>query len=134
GREEWTGPIDGKISEIRETMTQLFPALRDKAVDAKKKGNAEKIQAVRAQVARWGVASYTQDLDDALMAAAAPINAKSDTGLLHLRVAEAIVVGKKVKKVGEGDWSLTQSWGGTDEYAEWTAVPRTAGTYSVEID
>jgi hypothetical protein len=133
-QEDWGASIDAKIKEIRDTMAQLFPALRDGAVAAKKKANADKIQSAKVQVARWGVASYAQELDNALMAVAAPIQAKADTGVLHLRVAEAIAVGKKLKKVGEGDWSLTQSWGGIDEYVEWTAVSKSAGTYTVQMN
>jgi hypothetical protein len=55
-------------------------------------------------------------------------------GNLLLRVAEATVVGSKIKRIGEGDWSLLQTWNDTRDYVEWTVVVPQAGTYTLKCN
>lgn len=128
--EEWTGPIDARAKEIGETASKLFPPLKDKAVDARKSGQDVEAKAVRARVEGWGP-DFVLELDKALLEAVPPAAPRKD-GTLHLRVAESTVVGQKLRKSGQGDWAILQSWSLPEDLVEWRAV-LAPGTYTVEL-
>lgn len=129
--EEWTGPIDARAKEIGETAAKLFPPLKEKAVDARKTGQDVEAKSVRARVESWGP-DFVLELDKALLEAVPPTVPRKD-GTILLRIAEASMTGKKMKKVGQGDWCILQGWKDVDDRVEWSAIPA-AGTYTVEAN
>ena len=63
---EWTSAIDQKTREVRELAARLFAPLRDKAVEARRRGADEEITRVEERLARWGLDDLAADLARAL--------------------------------------------------------------------
>lgn len=59
-------------TEILEAARQAFAPLREKALDARRRGAAEEVEKLRARVAAWSVGSFAADLNRELAAADAP--------------------------------------------------------------
>lgn len=68
GHADWTGPVEAKIKEANDTAASRYPALRARAADAKKIGDAGELKKQRDRVVRWGLGSYLEDLDKTLAA------------------------------------------------------------------
>jgi len=64
----------------------------------------------------------------------APTLQPKPNGSLMLRIAEATMIGGKIKRIGEGDWSLLQAWNDTRDYVEWTVAVPQAGTYTLNFN
>src|SRR6185295_11610936 len=56
---EWTSAIDQKAREVRDLAARLFAPLREKAVEARRRGAEEEITRIEERLARWGL----EDLD-----------------------------------------------------------------------
>ena len=59
---EWTSAIDQKIREVRDLAARLFAPLRDKAVDARRRGAEEEITRTEERLARWGLDDLAAEL------------------------------------------------------------------------
>lgn len=131
---QWTRPIDEKAKEYSDAMAKEFPALRDRAVDARKRDGTAELQLIQSQVAAWGSARYSEELEKALVDVFPPI-AQKDNGNYMLRISEATVVGKKLKRSGDGEWSILSEWREPKDYVEWTAVSRQgAGPFTLKLN
>jgi hypothetical protein len=71
----WTTAVDQKIMQVNQEAWKAFVPLRDKAVDAQKRGARDETQAVVDRVKRWGLEALITDLDKAL----APPKVPADT-------------------------------------------------------
>lgn len=129
---EWSQPIDAKLREIDAAMAAEFPDLRDQAVAARKNNALAELQVLRTKLDKWNSPRYSEELDKALRTVVPPIAPKTN-GSLILRVAEATLVGKKLKRVGEGDWCLTQEWRDLTDYVEWDVSTPRAGSYTLKL-
>ena len=129
---EWTKPIDDRIQELEKTMAAEFPALRDKAVDARKRDGTAELQLMRDKVARWGSARYTEELEKALAEVFPPITPKD--GALKLWIAEATLQGNNKFSRTKGTWSVIQHWSHLNDYVEWSVLPPQAGTYTIKMN
>jgi hypothetical protein len=63
---EWTSALDRKAQEVRDLAARLFAPLRDKAVDARKRGAEEEITRTEERLARWGLDDLAVELARAL--------------------------------------------------------------------
>ncbi|HYE99144.1 MAG TPA: hypothetical protein VEJ18_09555 [Planctomycetota bacterium] len=68
---DWATALESRARAIREKPGTLFAALRDAALDAQRRGAAEDVAAAKARVARWGLGTFTAELDQALAGATA---------------------------------------------------------------
>jgi hypothetical protein len=114
-------------------MASEFPALREKAVDARKRDGAAELGLIRDKVARWGSARYADELEKSLAEAFPPI-APSKDGKLKLEVADATLHGNNKFKRTTGDWKMIQNWYHPKDYLEWTAQPPQAGAYTIRMN
>jgi len=133
GEPEWTRPIDDRIKELGDAMASKFPALRDRAVEARKRDGTAEIHEVRAELAKWNCPRYVEELDKALAQVFPPVAAKPD-GTIQLAVSTARLQGPRKFKRTSGDWQVIQAWIDDKDYLEWTALPRKAGTYTVRLN
>jgi hypothetical protein len=129
---DWTKPIDDRIQELEKTMAAEFPALRDRAVEARKRDGTSELALIREMVAHWGSARYTEELEKSLAAVFPPVKDKG--GVLKLEVADATMQGNNKFKRTTGDWKIIQYWYHPKDYLEWTAQPRQAGVYTVRMN
>ncbi|HEX7898440.1 MAG TPA: hypothetical protein VF950_11815 [Planctomycetota bacterium] len=125
-------PLNEKTKELTDAMAARFPALKERAVAARKSDAAAELQQVRDLVATWGSPRYKEELESALALAVPPIAAKKD-GTLYLPVADAALRGSDKLRRTPGEWGATQSWHHVTDYVEWTAAPRAAGTYTIKL-
>ena len=63
---EWTSAIDQKAREVRDLAARLFAPLREKAVEARRRGAEEEITRTEERLARWGLEDLDLDLARAL--------------------------------------------------------------------
>ncbi|HVE41478.1 MAG TPA: LamG-like jellyroll fold domain-containing protein [Planctomycetota bacterium] len=63
---DWTSAIDQKARELRDLATRLFAPLRDKAVEARRRGADEEITRIEERLARWGLDDLGAELARAL--------------------------------------------------------------------
>lgn len=68
----WTTGIDQRILQVNQEAWKVFIPLREKAVDAQKRGAKDEAQAVVDRVMRWGLAALITDLEKALAPPKAP--------------------------------------------------------------
>lgn len=129
---EWAKPLDDRIQELEKTMASEFPALRDKAVDARKRDGTAELGLIRDKVARWGSARYADELEKSLADVFPPVAPMKD-GLLRLEVAHATLQGNNKFKRTTGDWKMIQAWYHPKDYLEWRAQPPQAGAYTIRM-
>lgn len=75
---EWTSAIDQKSREVRDLAARLFAPLREKAVEARRRGAEEEITRTEERLARWGLDELAAELARVLsevknVPAAAPV-------------------------------------------------------------
>lgn len=63
---EWTQAISRRIEELKADFERRWGAMRDLAVEAKRRGDEPEVQKVRAQISGWGLGGYAQRVDAAL--------------------------------------------------------------------
>jgi len=63
---EWTGGIDLRVRQLRNSIWKVLFPLRDKAVEAKGKKNDKDVKAVVDRVSRWNLPEFSRELDNAL--------------------------------------------------------------------
>jgi hypothetical protein len=69
----WTTAIDQRILQVNQEAWKVFIPLRDKAVDAQKRGAKDEAQAAVDRVMRWGLAALITDLEKALAPPRVPV-------------------------------------------------------------
>jgi len=129
---EWTKPIDDRIKELEAAMSSEFPALRDKAVEARKRDGTAEVDLIREKVVRWGSARYSDELDKSLAEVFPPVTAKG--GVLKLTLAEATLVGNNKFRRAGGEWKVIQNWTDAGDSLLWSVAPRQAGAYTIRIN
>jgi hypothetical protein len=65
---EWGKGIDLRLRELELEVERLFAAAREEAVQAKRKGENERVTRTRERVARWGLEARSAALEQALAA------------------------------------------------------------------
>jgi len=68
----WTTAVDQKILQVTQEAWKVYTPLRDKAVDAHRRGSRDETQAAVDRVKRWGLEALITDLDKALTAPPKP--------------------------------------------------------------
>ncbi len=68
----WTERVDGKAGELRERAAALFPLVKKSAAEARQRGDAATVEALRRRVARWGMEEYCKEFETAMASAAPP--------------------------------------------------------------
>ena len=68
---EWLSEIDLRIAQIEGRVRGASLPLRDKAIEAQKKSNADEVNSLRARVVAWGFPSIVDEFNKALAEAAA---------------------------------------------------------------
>lgn len=63
---EWKLEVDHRIGEVRAAMDAVYAPLKAKALQAKSKGDTAAVEAVVAQVRKWGSSRLAGDLTDVL--------------------------------------------------------------------
>lgn len=129
---DWTKPIDDRIQELEKTMASEFPALRDKAVDARKREGTAELSLIREKVARWGSARYTEELEKSLVDAFPPVTPKG--GVIKLALAEATLQGNNKFRRTTGEWKIIQNWIDEKDSLAWNVAPRQAGVYTIRMN
>jgi hypothetical protein len=61
----WVLQVDGKIEAIRREVAEKFAEVKQKASEAKGKGDAAGIGAQRGRVVRWGIPGWIEEFDQA---------------------------------------------------------------------
>ena len=77
---EWTQGVDLRLRDV--TVKHAWPAflpLRDRALDARRRGAEDELRALKERVARWGLPSFATELEKTLAAAAENPAAASPT-------------------------------------------------------
>lgn len=69
---DWKFAVDKRSREQTEKMEKLYEPLKEKAKEAKEKGNAAELDAQYARVKKWGVHRLMNDLSDVLATVASP--------------------------------------------------------------
>lgn len=59
---DWTAPIDRKIAAVRKQIDDAYGALKEKAIDAKRRGDSAEVARITDVVARWGFNDYASSL------------------------------------------------------------------------
>ena len=125
--------IDARIKELTDTMAKEFPALRDRGVQARKKYDITEVELVRTQIAKWGSRRYAEELEKAL-SEVSPVITQRDNGNFMLRVSEGLIVGKRLKRLGDGEWTVTSEWTQPEDYIEWVVSCQKPGTYALRLN
>jgi len=68
---EWTSALDERARGVRGAAELLFPAIKQKALEARRRGDTEEVQSLIGRVSKWGREDLRTDLDRSL--AAAPV-------------------------------------------------------------
>jgi predicted Ser/Thr protein kinase/tetratricopeptide (TPR) repeat protein len=68
--QDWAESIGDRQNFLKKAVEELYPSLRDQALDARRRGNSAAVDALRARVARWKWAGVQESLDDAIAKAA----------------------------------------------------------------
>jgi hypothetical protein len=72
---EWSSAIQQRAAEVRSVADGLFKGLKERALDARRRGDPAEPGTIRDRVARWGLQELTAELDRALQeTATAPVN------------------------------------------------------------
>lgn len=129
---EWTKPIDDRLKELEASMAAEFPALRDKAVEARKRDGAAEVGLIRDKVAHWGSARYVDELDKSLAEAFPPVTPKG--GVIKLTLAEATLLGNSKFRRTTGEWKIIQNWIDPGDSLLWSVAARQAGAYTIRIN
>jgi hypothetical protein len=66
GTPEWTRILERKSKELRDAAFRSSTALKDKAIEARRRGAEKEVTALREQVAKLGVPELLADVDRAL--------------------------------------------------------------------
>jgi hypothetical protein len=69
---DWAAAVDQKMTQIRQHAEQAFAALRDKALQARRRGAEDEVKAVTGQVAAWGLDELSTALASSLAAQPPP--------------------------------------------------------------
>ncbi|HEX7898863.1 MAG TPA: LamG-like jellyroll fold domain-containing protein [Planctomycetota bacterium] len=64
--------VEPRIPALRELADRRYAPLREKAVDAQRRGAAAEVQALRERIAKWGVPELAADLEKAVADAGRP--------------------------------------------------------------
>jgi hypothetical protein len=69
---EWKLAVDARLREVQSQMDALYGPLKAKALEAKAKGDGAGVDAVVAQIRRWGSQRLAGDLSEALDTVSGP--------------------------------------------------------------
>ncbi len=64
----WILQVDRQIDQVRAETDRRFKELKQKAEEARGKGEKEEIDGIRKQVAKWGIQKYAEEFDAAFPA------------------------------------------------------------------
>ncbi len=62
----WARAVEAKILQVRTAAAALFGPLKEKALDARRRGAADEVRAVVDRVGKWGLKDLSDELDKAL--------------------------------------------------------------------
>ncbi len=65
---EWTAEVDRKIAGIRAAADKAYAPVKERAVEARKRGAEAEVAALVARVAKWGFQGFSEDLERSLAA------------------------------------------------------------------
>jgi hypothetical protein len=65
---ELRAPFDRQIDGLRDMIKDRFGSLKADAIDQRRRGNEEGVNAARARVAKWGLKEYADELEKAVAA------------------------------------------------------------------
>ena len=71
---DWAPAIEQRIGEVSGKAAALFPPIKEAALAAKRRGAQKEVRAEQDRVARWGLESYSSDLDKAIAEASPPVS------------------------------------------------------------
>src|SRR5205814_346599 len=71
---DWAPAINQRIGDVSSKAAVLFPPIKVAAVAAKRRGAQKEVRAEQDRVARWGLESYSSDLDKAIADASPPVS------------------------------------------------------------
>jgi hypothetical protein len=63
---EWNLMVGKRSREINDAAFQLLDRIKEEALEARKTGNDDKVKALRARVATWGIAQFIKEFREAL--------------------------------------------------------------------
>lgn len=66
GSAEWQLIVGKRVREINDSAFQLLNKVKEEAIEAQGRGDEEKLKALRARVASWGVERFAKDFREAL--------------------------------------------------------------------
>lgn len=78
---DWARAIEALDQSVRQKALALFVPIRERAVEAKRKGALEQVRSAQEQIARWGIGEYGQELSKAISEATPPLSPESSTFL-----------------------------------------------------
>ncbi len=66
GSSEWQLLVGKRVREVNDDAFRLLNRVKDEALDAQGRGDDEKVKALRARVASWGVERFVKEFRDAV--------------------------------------------------------------------
>lgn len=63
---EWTSAVDQKTREVHDLAHRLFGPLREKAIEARRRGSEEDLTRIEERLARWGLEDRSAELSRSL--------------------------------------------------------------------
>ena len=66
GAAEWQLLVGKRLREINDDAFRMLNRIKDEALEAQARGDEEKVKALRARVASWGVERFAKDFRDAV--------------------------------------------------------------------
>jgi hypothetical protein len=130
GGADWQSVIDRKDKELREIPKGLYPGLKEKALDARRRDAGAEVKVVEDRIAKWGLEDLAADLKGSLAAVViepGPFR-ESAEGLV---VFEAENFHAKVD-VGEHAWTVVAEPPGFEGKGALQALPNT--NTPIEVD
>jgi hypothetical protein len=119
GTPEWTGFIERKSKELRDAAFRSSTALKEKAVEARRKGAEEEVKRLREQVALMGLPELLADVDRALKQVPGPnkgprarfVRIENSNPVLHMAEVQVFSGGENVALKGSASQSSTYAGG-----------------------
>jgi hypothetical protein len=88
---EWAKAIDQRGEDIRRQAAALYPSMKERAVDARRRGAQDEVRLAQEQVSRWGLDPYALDLRNALSEVAPPLSPEEAAYLKTWRTSAALL-------------------------------------------
>jgi hypothetical protein len=99
--EDWTPAITQRLGDVNRKAAALFPPIREAAVAAKRRGAPKDVREEQDRVARWGLDSYSSELDKAIAEAAPPVSPEAAALQKNWDKAVTLARGRDFAKASE---------------------------------